>query len=51
MMNTNVLFVPGTGFGSTLKNSVRISYGPLVQDTEKIKEGFERVGKFLKKNK
>lgn len=51
MKNTNVLFVPGTGFGNTLKNAVRISYGPLVQDTEKIKEGFERVGKFLKKKK
>jgi aminotransferase len=49
MKNTNVLFVPGTGFGSTLQNAVRISYGPLVHNIEKINEGFERVGKYLKK--
>jgi aspartate/methionine/tyrosine aminotransferase len=49
MKNTTVLFVPGAGFGSTLQNAVRISYGPLVNDTEKIKEGLERVGRYLKK--
>jgi len=49
--NTTVLFVPGTGFGSTLRNAVRISYGPLVRNTEKIKEALERVGDFLKKKK
>jgi aminotransferase len=48
MKNTTVLFVPGAGFGETLQNGVRISYGPLVNDTEKIKEGFERVGEYLK---
>jgi aspartate/methionine/tyrosine aminotransferase len=49
MKNTGVLFVPGAGFGDTLKNAVRVSYGPLVRDTERITEGFERVGEYLRK--
>jgi aspartate/methionine/tyrosine aminotransferase len=49
LKNTGVLFIPGIGFGNSLKNGVRISYGPLVNDVEKIKEGMERVGRFLKK--
>lgn len=51
LKNTGVLFIPGGGFGSTLKNAVRISYGPLVNDTEKITEGIKRVAEYLNKKK
>jgi aspartate/methionine/tyrosine aminotransferase len=47
LKNTGVLFVPGWGFGKSLKNSVRISFGPLVNDTSKIRIGFEKVSKYL----
>lgn len=49
LKNTGVLFIPGAGFGPSLKNAVRISYGPLVNDLEKIMTGMERVGEFLNK--
>lgn len=49
LKNTGVLFIPGIGFGETLKNGVRISYGPLVERIDIIKEGFKRVAKYLKK--
>ena len=48
LKNTGVLFIPGGGFGQSIKNGVRISYGPLINDHEKIKEGMERVGEFVK---
>lgn len=44
---TGVIFVPGSGFGSSLTNGVRISYGPLVDDLDRIEEGFRRVGAYL----
>lgn len=44
---TGVIFVPGGGFGPSLKNGIRISYGPLVHDLDRIEEGFRRVGAFL----
>jgi aspartate/methionine/tyrosine aminotransferase len=44
---TGVLVVPGRGFGSSLTNGVRISFGPLVNHTEKIEEGLERLGRFV----
>lgn len=47
LKNTGVLFIPGAGFGESLRNAVRISYGPLVNDPDKIKEGMERVGKYI----
>ncbi|MEK7208959.1 MAG: pyridoxal phosphate-dependent aminotransferase [Patescibacteria group bacterium] len=46
---TGVLFVPGWGFGQTLKTAVRLSFGPLVYDLEKIDEGIKRVSYFLEK--
>ncbi len=41
---TGVLVVPGGGFGESLTNGVRISFGPLVKDTPKIEEGLARLG-------
>ena len=49
LKHTGVLLIPGKGFGDTLKNAVRVSYGPLVLEQEKIFEGMERVGKYLNK--
>jgi aspartate aminotransferase len=45
--NTGVIVVPGWGFGETLKQAVRLSYGPLVHDLDKINEAMQRIGKFL----
>ena len=47
LSETGVLFVPGWGFGRTVKNAVRVSYGPLVHDLKKINKGFERVASYL----
>lgn len=47
LRETGVLFVPGWGFGRTVKNAVRVSYGPLVHDLKKINKGFERVASYL----
>ena len=44
-----VLVVPGRGFGTTLRKAVRISYGPLVNDLEKIEIGIKRMSEYLKK--
>ena len=49
LKNTGVLFIPGGGFGRSIKNGVRISYGPHINSHEKIVEGMERVGEFLGK--
>jgi len=46
---TGVIFVPGWGFGDTLKNAVRLSYGPLVHHLDKIEVAMKRVGDFLAK--
>jgi aminotransferase len=46
---TGVIFVPGSGFGASITNGVRISYGPLVNDLDRIEEGFRRVGAALAK--
>lgn len=48
--NTGVIFVPGSGFGKTLENGIRISFGPLVNDLDRMKQGFERVSDYLAKN-
>jgi aspartate/methionine/tyrosine aminotransferase len=47
LKNTGVLFIPGKGFGKSLENGVRISYGPWVENLDKINQGMERVGKYL----
>lgn len=45
---TGVLVVPGAGFGASLVNGVRISFGPLVRDTAKIEEGLSRLGAWMR---
>lgn len=47
LKNTGVLFVPGWGFGRTVKNAIRVSYGPLVNDVNTIGLGFRRVAEYL----
>ncbi len=47
LKNSGVLFIPGGGFGASLKNAVRISYGPMCYDLEKIDAGMARVGRYL----
>jgi aspartate/methionine/tyrosine aminotransferase len=44
---TGVIVVPGWGFGDTLKQAVRVSYGPLVLDLEKIEIAMKKVGALL----
>ena len=45
---TGVLVVPGGGFGLSLVNGVRISYGPLVSSPEWITEGIARLGRYVR---
>jgi aspartate/methionine/tyrosine aminotransferase len=45
---TGVLVVPGGGFGASLTNGVRISYGPLVATPDKIREGLARLGRWMR---
>lgn len=45
---TGVLAVPGAGFGASLTNGIRISFGPLVRDTAKIEEGLSRLGAWMR---
>ncbi|HET9703914.1 MAG TPA: pyridoxal phosphate-dependent aminotransferase [Vicinamibacterales bacterium] len=45
---TGVLVVPGAGFGPSLAHGVRISFGPLVRDTDKIEEGIARLGTWMR---
>jgi len=47
--NAGVIVVPGWGFGDTLKNAVRLSFGPLVHDLDRIDEAMKRLGQFLEK--
>jgi aminotransferase len=44
---TGVLVVPGGGFGPSLTNGVRISFGPLVTTLHKIDEGLARLGRWM----
>jgi aspartate/methionine/tyrosine aminotransferase len=45
---TGVLVVPGGGFGPSIKNGVRISYGPMVMTPAKIDEGLSRLGQWMR---
>jgi aspartate/methionine/tyrosine aminotransferase len=45
---TGVLVVPGGGFGPSIANGVRISFGPLVMDTARIDTGLQRLGRWMR---
>ncbi|MGD9905226.1 MAG: pyridoxal phosphate-dependent aminotransferase [Vicinamibacterales bacterium] len=45
---TGVLLVPGRGFGPSIANGVRVSYGPLVRDHARITEGLRRLGGWMR---
>jgi aspartate/methionine/tyrosine aminotransferase len=45
---TGVLVVPGGGFGASIKNGVRISYGPMVMTPHKTEEGLARLGRWMR---
>lgn len=47
---TGVLVVPGGAFGPSIRNGVRVSFGPLVMNTEKIGEGMERLGQWMRES-
>ena len=44
-----VIVVPGWGFGDTLSEAVRLSYGPLVHNLDRIDVAMKRMGEFLAK--
>lgn len=44
---TGVLVVPGRGFGPSLANGVRISFGPLVNDLPRLETGLQRLGAWM----
>ena len=46
---TGVLVVPGSGFGPSIRNGVRISYGPMVMAPERIREGIARLGRWMRR--
>lgn len=48
LQNAGVLMVPGWGFGRTVQSAVRVSFGPLVADPDKIDMGVERLGAYLR---
>jgi len=49
LKETGVLVIPGLGFGPSLSKGIRLSYGPLCTDHEKIKEGMQRIQSYLSK--
>ena len=49
LRETGVLVIPGRGFGRTLINGVRISFGPLVHDLPRIDEGLARLGAWMRR--
>lgn len=44
---TGVLVVPGGGFGPSIRNGVRISFGPMVTTPDRIREGLARLGRWM----
>ena len=50
LKKTGILFIPGWGFGNTGKNAVRISFGPLINNTSKIEEAIIKISKILKQD-
>jgi aspartate/methionine/tyrosine aminotransferase len=51
LTKTGVLFIPGWGFGITGRNAVRVSFGPLVEEIDKIEQGIIKTAKYLNEAK
>jgi len=51
LTKTGVLFIPGLGFGTTGRNAVRVSFGPLVEEIDKIEQGIIKTAKYLNDTK
>ncbi len=47
LKKTGVLLIPGKGFGPSMDHGLRLSYGPLCYQHEKIREGIEKIKKFF----
>ena len=47
LKHTGVLFIPGIGFGPSMRYGIRLSYGPLCYNHELILEGLQRVKTYL----
>jgi LL-diaminopimelate aminotransferase len=47
LKETGVLLIPGAGFGPSMEHAVRISYGTLCYEHDRIREGIERIGTYL----
>jgi len=47
LRETGVVLVPGSGFGPSLTDAVRVSFGPLVEDLPRIEEGMSRLGRWM----
>ena len=51
LTKTGILFIPGLGFGTTGRNAVRVSFGPLVEEIDKIEQGIIKTAKYLNDTK
>ena len=51
LTKTGILFIPGWGFGRTGKNAVRLSFGPLVEQIDKIEQGIIKISNYLNESK
>lgn len=49
LKHTEVLLIPGIGFGPSMNYGLRLSYGPLCYDHELIRQGIKKVGEYIKK--
>ena len=47
LTESGVLLTPGWGFGQTGKNAVRLSFGPLVNEVDKIEIGIRKIGELF----
>ena len=47
LTESGVLLTPGWGFGQTGKNAVRLSFGPLVNEVDKIEIGIKKIGELF----
>lgn len=47
LKNTGVLLIPGIGFGPSMNHAIRLSYGPLCQNTALIRKGIKRISQYL----